>query len=198
MPTVVAKINHSQRGNLSGNFKMVEQYLDYAPPVDVYGSLRLLLRHVPEQYLSGLYKITLTNSDSLRSSYRGKFWSEKRRLRPADCSGLYHKGHILLAMDLILQGCPEVFLLFPPIKTFLIGEVLYHEMGHHIHRIEEPGYRADKEEVAEEWKEKLMRAFLRRRYWYLVSLARLFSPLIRPIMRRWKKRAVVESPGGPA
>ena len=71
---------------------MVEQYLDYAPPVDVYRSLRLLLRHVPEQYLTGLYKITLTNSDSLRSSYRGKFWSEKRRLRPADCSGLYHKG----------------------------------------------------------------------------------------------------------
>lgn len=99
----------------------------------------------PQQYLSGLYKITLTNSDNLRSSYRGKFWSEKRRLRPADCGGLYHKGHILLAMDLILQGCPEVFLLFPPIKTFLIGEVLYHEMGHHIHRIEEPGYRADKE-----------------------------------------------------
>jgi hypothetical protein len=198
MPSLVAKINRSQRGNLSGNFKMVEQYLDYAPPVDVYGSLRLLLRHVPEQYLSGLYKITLTNSDSLRSSYRGKFWSEKRRLRPADCSGLYHKGDILLAMDLILQGCPEVFLLFQPIKTFLIGDVFYHEMGHHIHRIEEPGYRADKEAVAEEWKEKLMRAFLRRRYWYLASLARLLSPLIRPVMRRWKKRAVVESPVGPA
>ena len=183
---------------MSRSFKIVEQYLDYAPPVDVYGSLRLLLRHVAEQYLSGLYKITLTNADSLRSSYRGKFWSEKRRMRPADCSGLYHEGHILLAMDQILQGCPEVFLLFPPIKTFLIGEVLFHEIGHHIHRIEEPGYRADKEAVADEWKEKLMRAFLRRRYWYLASLARLCAPFIRPIMRRWNKRAAVESSSGPA
>ena len=183
---------------MSRSFKIVEQYLDYAPPVDVYGSLRLLLRHVAEQYLSGLYKITLTNADSLRSSYRGKFWSEKRRMRPADRSGLYHEGHILLAMDQILQGCPEVFLLFPPIKTFLIGEVLFHEIGHHIHRIEEPGYRADKEAVADEWKEKLMRAFLRRRYWYLASLARLCAPFIRPIMRRWNKRAAVESSSGPA
>jgi len=95
-------------------------------------------------------------------------------------------------MDQILQGCPEVFLLFPPLKTFLIGEVLYHEIGHHIHRIEEPGYRADKEAVADEWKEKLMRAFLRQRYWYLASLARLCAPLIRPILRRWHKQAVVE------
>jgi hypothetical protein len=101
-------------------------------------------------------------------------------------------------MDQILQGCPEVFLLFPLVKTFLIGEVLYHEIGHHIHRIEEPGYRADKEAVADKWKEKLMRAFLRRRYWYLSSVARLCVPLIRPIMRRWNKRAAVESLAGPA
>jgi hypothetical protein len=180
------------------NFKIVERYRDYSPPVHVYRSLQLLLRHVPGEYLIGLEKITLTNSDSLRSSYRGKFWSEKRRLRPADCRGLYHKGHILLAMDQILQACPEVFLLLPPVKTFLIGEVLYHEIGHHIHRIEEPGYRADKEAIADELKDKLMRSFLRRRYWYVATIARLCAPLIRPIVRRWKKRATVESSAGPA
>jgi hypothetical protein len=101
-------------------------------------------------------------------------------------------------MDQILQACPEVFLLLPPVKTFLIGEVLYHEIGHHIHRIEEPGYRADKEAIADEWKDKLMRSFLRRRYWYVATIARLCAPLIRPIVRRWKKRATVESSAGPA
>jgi hypothetical protein len=171
--------------------KIVERYQDYAPPVHVYRSLQLLLRHVPEQFLIGLENITLTNSDCLRSSFRGKFWSEKRRLRPADCSGLYYKGHILLAMDQILQACPEVFLLLPPVKTFLIGEVLYHEIGHHIHRIEEPGYRTDKEAVADEWKEKFMRSFFMSRYWYIATVVRLCAPLIRPILRRWEKRAGV-------
>jgi hypothetical protein len=113
---------------LSADFKIVEQYLDYSPPVEVYRSLRLLLRNVPQEHLAGLYRITLTNSESLRRRYRGKFSSEKRRLRPADCLGLYHKGQILLAMDLILGACPEVLLLVSPIKTFVIGETLYHEM----------------------------------------------------------------------
>jgi hypothetical protein len=101
-------------------------------------------------------------------------------------------------MDLILGACPEVLLLVSPIKTFVIGETLYHEIGHHIHQIEEPGYRSDKEAVADEWKEKLMGAFLRRRYWYLASVARLCAPLIRPIVRRWNKRTVRESLPGPA
>ena len=139
---------------------MTSNILITHPPVEVYRPLRSLLRNVPGEYLVGLYKITLTNAESLRSQYRGKFWSQKRRLRPADCLGLYHKGQILLNVDRILQTCPEVLLLIPPIKTFVIGEVLYHEIGHHIPRIEEPGYRADKEAVADEWKEKLMRAFL--------------------------------------
>jgi hypothetical protein len=87
-------------------------------------------------------------------------------------------------MDQIFLGCSEVFLLLPPVKTFLIGEVLYHEIGHHIHRIEEPGYRADKETVADEWKEKLLNAYVRRRYWYLAGAVRLCAALIRPIVRR--------------
>jgi hypothetical protein len=73
---------------LSGKVKAVEQYYDYTPPVQVHRSLRLLLRYIPEEYLKGLSKITLTNSENLRS-VRGKMTSEKRRLWPADCQGLY-------------------------------------------------------------------------------------------------------------
>ena len=148
--------------------------------MDVHRSLQVLLRHVPEPYLSGLNKITLTNSESLR----GTLTSEKRRVRRADCRGLYGSGQILLIVDQIFFDCPEVFLLIPPFKTVLIGEVLYHEIGHHIHRIEEPGYRANKEAVADEWKEKLLQIFLRQRYWYLAGTVRLLAPLLRPIRDR--------------
>jgi len=79
-------------------------------------------------------------------------------------------------------------LLVPPFKTFVIGEVLYHEIGHHIHRLDEPGYRANKELVADEWRDKLLPIFLRRRYWYLAWTARLFRPLIRPITTRLKDK----------
>lgn len=172
--------------------KVEEQYLDYIPPVRVLQSLRLLLRYVPEEYLIGLHKITLTNSENLRS-VRGKLTSGKRRFRLSECEGLYRNGHIFLIIDRIFSQYPELFLLVSPFKTFVIGEVLYHEIGHHIHRLEEPGYRTNKEAVADEWKEKLMQLFLRQRYWYL-GWTRLARPLILPIIVRLKDR-VAEDDG---
>ena len=145
---------------LLAKVRVEAQYFEYTPPVRVYGSVRLLLRYVPEEYLNGLYKITLTNSENLKS-VRGKITSEKQRFRPAECQGLYRKGHIFLVIDRIFSQYPELFLLVSPFKTFVIGEVLYHEIGHHIHRLEEPGYRTDKEMVADEWRDKLMQLFLK-------------------------------------
>jgi hypothetical protein len=179
-------LNH-QKKILSSRINIVEQYQNYRPPVDVQRSLRLLLRYVPEQYLKGLHKITVTNSESLRS-IRGKITLEKQRIRPADCRGMYSKGEIFLSVDQIFFDCPEVFLLAPPFKTFLIGEVLYHEIGHHIHRLEEPGYRSEKEVVADEWREKLLQQFLGRRYWYLFWMARPFQPLLRSLAARLRAK----------
>ena len=168
---------------VAAKVKVVEQYYNYTPPVHVHRSLQLLLRYVPEEYLRGLYKITLTNSEGLRS-VRGKITSEKRRFRPADCQGLYQKGQIFLIVDQVFFQYPELFLLVSPFKTFVIGEVLYHEIGHHIHHLDEPGYRANIETVADEWRDKLLQSFLRRRYWYLAWPISLLSPLIRPIVAK--------------
>ena len=178
---------------MSANVKVVEQYTNYAPPVDMHRSVRLLLRYVPEQYLADLHKVILTNSERVRKQYRGKMYSEKHRFRPSECSGLYSKGHILLLMDQVFLNYPEVILLLPPFKTYLIGEVLYHEIGHHIHRMDEPGYRANKEAVADEWKEKLLKAFLRQRYWYLGRLVRLYAFLVHPIVQRLQRRKELET-----
>src|SRR6266567_3396534 len=69
---------------MSANVKVLEQYVNYAPPVGVHRSVRLLLRYVPEQHLIGLHKIVLTNSETVKKEIRGKITSEKRRFRPAE------------------------------------------------------------------------------------------------------------------
>jgi len=168
--------------------KIVAQYQDYSPPVDVYRSLRLLLKYVPPEHLTGLHTIVLTNSEEVGRRIRGKIRSEKRRVRPSDCAGLYSKGRIILLVDRILGQVPEVILLVPLFKTYLLGETLYHEIGHHIHRLNEPGYRTQKEFVADQWKEKLLQGFVVRRYWYLVKLVQIFRPVINPIAL-WLRRA---------
>jgi hypothetical protein len=151
----------------------------------VYRSLELLLRYVPEEHLRGLRQITLTNSEQLQG--RKKITSEKQRIRPADCLGLYGDGYIVLLMDRILEPYPEMFLLVPLFKTHAIGETLYHEIGHLIHHMQEPGFRDRKEEIADEWRDKLMRIFLRKRYWYLGGLRILLKPLW-PLISRLQAR----------
>ncbi|HEX2270017.1 MAG TPA: hypothetical protein VHH35_10795 [Pyrinomonadaceae bacterium] len=115
------------------NFKIVEQYHDYSPPVRVNDAVRLLMRYVPPEHLEGLRRIVMTNSASVLSSHKGKFVAEDgERLRAADCLGFYSNGSIFLLMDQILRQYPELFLLVPFIKALAIGETLYHELGHHI------------------------------------------------------------------
>jgi len=141
------------------------------------------MRHVPQEHLRGLRQIILTNSEQLQRRMKGKITSEKERIRPSDCRGLYGDGYIRLIMDRIFEPYLEIAMLVPILKTYAIGEILYHEIGHHIHRLEEPGFRDRREEVAEEWADKLLRIFLRKRYWYLGGLRILFRPLL-PLLSR--------------
>ena len=77
--------------------------------MEVNRSVRLLLKYVPPEHLSGLQKIVLTNSEEVGKQIRGKIRSGKDRVRPADCAGLYSKGRVILLMDQILAQYPEVF-----------------------------------------------------------------------------------------
>jgi hypothetical protein len=169
---------------MAHDIKIREQYLDYKPPVILYRSLQLLLRYVPDQHLADLRAITLTNSAALLKSRRGKLTSENRRIRPADCRGLYGRGNIILVVDQMFSDFPELLLLFPPVKTYLIARTLYHEIGHHIHKLDQPGYRAEREAFADQWRDKLLRDFMRRRWWYLGLLVRGLIKLFPSLRRR--------------
>ena len=69
----------------------------------------------------------------------------------------------------------------------MLGEIFYHEIGHHIHAMQQPGFKKEKEAFADEWKDRLMRSFVSQRYWYLRGVLKLFAPLIRPLYRKLQR-----------
>jgi hypothetical protein len=75
-----------------------------------------------------------------------------------------------------------------------LSEVLFHELGHHIHRVHRPEYEG-RENVAGKWSERLGRKFMSGRYWYLfpifVSIALLIGlgkDIAKLYRRIWRTR----------
>ena len=62
------------------------------------------------------------------------------------------------------------------------GEVLFHEIGHHIHTVHVPIYDG-KENVAEDWSRKLGQQFFRKHYWYLVPFKYLLLAVVKMTLR---------------
>jgi hypothetical protein len=70
------------------------------------------------------------------------------------------------------------WLKLPLLRDLLLGDVLFHEVGHHIHYTTRPEFR-EKEDIADSWMRKLKRQYLRRKYAWLIPLI----PLLRPLGR---------------
>jgi hypothetical protein len=86
----------------------------------------------------------------------------------------------VLYVDNITQGWPGWLAKLPLVRYMPTGEVLYHEMGHHIHAAHRPVYKG-KEDVAEYWRRKLWSRFMRQRYWYLVPPFYVVGKIIRTV-----------------
>lgn len=171
--------------------EIVENYRDFEPPGNITKLLHDLLDAVPQEHLVGLKNIVLTHHSALsRDQRRQKIWSRKRKIRLASARATYHQATrsspsaIWLYVDNIMQSVPRVLWKLPLLRCVTLSDVLYHEIGHHIHAVHKPIYK-DTEDVAEEWKRRLAARFLRRRYWYLVPLAYVFSPI--NWYRKWRK-----------
>jgi hypothetical protein len=156
-----------------------EAYSGYEPRIDVAKVVRRLLAQVPQQYLRGLDCVVLTNlSAQPRRRRLGKTTSRGRRVSQSRVLGLYHgkwQGQppwIELYVDKILGRWPKWVLWIPFFRDFVIGQVFYHELGHHVHLSIRPEYR-EKEDVADRWAKKFIGNFLRREYWYLIPLSKV-------------------------
>jgi hypothetical protein len=135
--------------NESRSPQVIVSFSGYKPPFDPAPIVRRMLDSVPRNYLTGLGTVVLSNASGL-SAKRRKI-SVKRRKRKATlarASGAYHppfRGNaawIEIFVDNTLRGWETgLWLRVPYIREGRLSDVLFHELGHHIHRTVRPEHR---------------------------------------------------------
>ncbi|MFA4828099.1 MAG: hypothetical protein WC855_00620 [Thermodesulfovibrionales bacterium] len=167
--------------NGNNNVVITEHYGDYVPPFQVKGLISELLCGVSNRYLRGLQAVVLNSSSGLnRKSRRQKTLARKRKVAIADCRGVYnqkwHDGQatIQLFVDNIIESRPRWIIKIPFFRRMVFAEVLFHELGHHIHHTTAPEHK-EREDVAEEWRKRLTKEYTSNRYGYLKPLKPLLK-----------------------
>jgi hypothetical protein len=170
-----------------------EAYRDYTPLVNASALVHELLSSVPSKYLRGISCVVLTNESALpRRDRKGKIWSRRRKVDKSRILGRYHANHrsnssawIELRVDKIIEGLKGAPRWLPIAREVVFGDVLFHEVGHHIHKTIRPEY-TEKEDVADRWASRLNANFVRKKYWYampvIVPGAKLYGFMRR---RKW-------------
>lgn len=161
-----------------------ENYGFYKPRMNVRKMVDELLMEVAPEYLQGLGSIVLSSQTRLpRKDRRKKFLSRGRKIPSSDVLGFYSQSwkgrpaYIELYVDKILAQAPSWILYIPMARFILIASVLYHELGHHLHKTQYPEFK-EKEDVAEEWRRKLTKAAIRKRYRYVMPLMKIYRLFI--------------------
>ena len=178
---------------------IIEAYNEYSPPFNVRLRAEVLLSYVPEKYLRGLESVVLSNASGFsRNRKRTKTWSRKKKVKISHTRGLYHPKWkndgpwIEIIVDNTFSGIPPFLLRLALLKDIFLTEVLYHELGHHVHAEIEPKYR-EKEDVADAWRDKFTADYVRKCYWYLMPILWPISYLMRalekvsPRFKEWRK-----------
>jgi hypothetical protein len=126
---------------------------------------------LPQNYLSGLHSVVLTDSAAIGKGKTRRV-SGKKYLR-RDCLGFYNsarKGEaasVELVVDNIIaqgfRGRAAVLTPFPFFRETAFARILFHEVGHHLdHTIGAPARTG--EAAAEKWCELLLLNYLRTRW----------------------------------
>ena len=144
------------------------------------GPIQLLLEHVAADHLVNLKEIVLTNMSSL---------SRKRRRQQSTIGstlekvcGLYHEAcngnqaWIEIFIDNTFRPFPPIFLRVPFFRNYALAEVLFHEIGHHVHTDSKKEVK-NSEEFANYFKSKLYQEYIAKHYWYLRPLFTLLRLL---------------------
>jgi hypothetical protein len=176
--------------------KIVSRYSNYVPPFDPEPIVTRMVESVPPKYLVGLSEIVLTNSSGLsRQRRRSVTKSRSRKVRIRNARGLYHSAWNgrLAWIEIFVDNALEPWrkgwwLKVPIVREIALKDVLFHEVGHHIHATVRPEFR-EREDVADVWKVRLDRHYLRHRHPILRALMHIVLWPIRPLVRRRGKRS---------
>lgn len=166
--------------------KVIAHFEGYKPPFDPVPIVERMLASVPPKYLVGLSEVILTNSSGLsRKRRRAVTKSRKRKARIAEARGLYHPewnnkpAWIEIFVDNTLMGWEKGWWLkLPFMRNMLVGDLLFHEIGHHIHSTVRPEHR-EREDVADIWKVRLKTEYNRAQHPWLRAILYPFRPLFR-------------------
>jgi hypothetical protein len=90
---------------------------------------------------------------------------------------------IELRVDKIVEGLKGTPRWLPVAREIAFGHVLFHELGHHIHKTIRPEH-SEKEDVADTWAGKLNAHFVRKKYWYAMPVIVPLAKLYRFVRRR--------------
>jgi len=179
--------------------RVVARYSGFEPRFDVVTLVEQMIATVPSNYLVGLSEVVLTNFSGLpRSLRKGATKSRKRKVRVARAAGRYHPAWnnqpawIEIFVDNTLRAWERGWWLkFRFLREGIVGDVLFHEIGHHIHFAIRPEYR-EREDVADVWKARLSRNWSRQSYPLMKATAKvlkiLFGPLLDSLVRRSAER----------
>ncbi len=176
---------------------IITSFSGYEPPFDLVPIVRRMLESVPEHYLFGLGEIVLTNASALTGKRRrGVFKSRRGKVRAVEAKGLYHpafsgsRAWTELFVDNTLRGWENGWWLrIALLRESKVGDVLFHELGHHIHFTHRPE-RREKEDVADVWKVRLQKRYTNERFWWMATLGHLLRPILGSFIGR--KKADVE------
>ena len=176
--------------------RVVAHFSGYTPPFNPIPIVERMLASVPSKYLIGLEEIVLTNSSGLsRKRRRSVTKARNRKVRIAEARGLYHPewnnkpAWIEIFVENTLKRYEKRWwtkLSF--VREAEISDVLFHEIGHHIHFTIRPEYR-EQEDVADIWKVRLGRNYLRGRHPILRAILILLRPLTGPAVRNFHRSA---------
>lgn len=179
--------------------EVIESYRDYAPSLPAKKIVERLLRYAPAEQLIGLKSVILRNASGLsHKERRAKTRSRGRKVKVGESLGTYRQktakrpAYIELFIDNMVSSAPKPVFWFSLPRYFMFGSVLYHEIGHHIHKTQRPKYK-EKENVADEWAMWLTLRMLKRRYWYLVWILYVMRLFRKSYWRKRKERAKKKS-----
>ena len=127
----------------------------------------------------GLNRIVLTDADGLNRARRRKKTKHRGKTKNSrEAIGIYHqawqgqKAYIELFVDNIVVQCPKAMKI-SLLRDLVFADVLFHEIGHHIHMTRAKVHR-EREDVADEWMHRLGKTYLKRK-WYLRPLAKIYN-----------------------
>ena len=190
MRTEPSPENVAANSSKSKSVQISANYHEYTPPFSVEPIIRRMLDSIPGRYLNGLSEVVLTNTAGMsRERRRSVTRSRKRKIRVLDARGLYHPAWqrkpawIEIFVDNTIRGWEKgIWLRLPVIREGKLGDVLFHEVGHHIHYTFRPEYK-EREDVADTWKARLQRNYDRGRRPWLRAMCFPIRPFIRALMK---------------